>query len=87
MDFHVDFQQTNGFTEVKSFTASLRNKLLILRALLFNVNSVPAVKGSKAGENMQESIDKAGFDSSLWTEEIVLRTKREEEMARNKRAQ
>ena len=87
MDFHVDFQQTNGFTEVKSFTASLKNKLLILRALLFNVNSVPAVKGSKAGENMQESIDKAGFDSSLWTEEIVLRTKREEEMARNKRAQ
>ncbi len=93
MDFHVDYTQENAFTEVKTFSAHLNNRLLDMRILLFNVQSgddftkKKKKNSSETGDNMQKSIDDAGFDSTLWTKDIILRTMREEEIVKERKTQ
>lgn len=92
MDFHVDYTQENGFTEIRTFSARLKNRLLDMRIVLFNVQSGDSFPKKKknspeTGDNMQQSIDEAGFDSTLWTKDIILRTMQEEEIVKERKTQ
>ena len=81
---HVNFRHSNGYTEVADLRSTLRAGDLESSSMAFSVDiqDLPStLKKMKGTENMMDAIDQAGYDSTLWTREIVLRTSTEEQIA------
>lgn len=81
---HVDYRHDHGFTEIAHMSGSLVKDSVRLRHLLFNLGDrkLPFTKSVRVGDNMLESIDQVGCDSTLWqVTDIVKRTNAEERVA------
>ena len=81
---HVDYRHDHGFTEIANMSGIITRDSVKIRQLLYNLGD-KKLKFSKSvhvGENMMHSIDLAGFDSTLWVvNNIVKRTRDEERIA------
>ena len=81
---HVDYRHDHGFTEIANMSGIITRDSVKIRQLLYNLGD-KKLKFSKSvhvGENMMHAIDLAGFDSTLWVvNNIVKRTRDEERIA------
>lgn len=85
LDFHIDYRYDRKFPEVADLSMQAQWGDFQTRTLLFNVNGQKRLKnkkGTHARENMLVSIDKAGYDSTFWANnEVVKRTAEEAAIA------
>ena len=82
LNFHLMYRHDHGFPEVASLSIQAIKDDFMTRTILFNIEDSIHLGGRERGvlarENMLTSIDKAGYDSILWTEnEVVNRTEEE----------
>lgn len=81
---HVDYRHDHGFTEIANMSGVITKDSVRIRQLLYNLGDKKLVfsKSVRVGENMMHAIDQVGFDSTLWTNNnIVKRTQDEERIA------
>jgi len=81
---HVDYRHDHGFTEIANMSGIISKDSVRIRQLLYNLGDKKLTfnKSVRVGENMIQTIDKVGFDSTLWvTNNIVKRTQDEERVA------
>ena len=86
--FHIEYDLEEGFPKVASLGMQANWEKLVMRSLLFNIDRQGGIatkeSGTPVGENMIAAIDQAGFEPALWdNREVVVRTKQEEQIARN----
>ncbi len=85
ISLHVNYTHEQGFTEVADISGTLIAGDMTCRALLFNIagQDLPKPKrNKKKTDNMLANIDQAGYDSTLWNNEIIQRTRQEEKVYR-----
>ena len=85
-DFHIDYSYDRKFTEVADLSVKAQWGDFQTRTLLFNVEGQKrlriARKRGRARDNMLASIAEAGFDSTFWADnEVVKRTATEQAIA------
>ena len=83
-DMHVDYRHDHGFTEIANMSGTIVRDSVKIRQLLYNLGDkkLSLQKSVRVGENMIHAIDQAGFDSTLWAaNNIVKRTQVEERIA------
>ena len=85
-DFHIDYSHDRKFTEVADLLVQARWGDFSTRTLLFNVERQKHLRVRKdkgrAKENMLFSIAEAGYDSTFWANnEVVKRTAEEQAIA------
>ena len=81
---HVDYRHDHGFTEISHMSDIITKDSVKIRQLLYNLGDkkLQFNKSVRVGKNMIHAIDVAGFDSTLWVaNNIVKRTKDEERVA------
>lgn len=81
---HVDYRHDHGFTEIANMSGIITKDSVRIRQLLYNLGDkkLKFNHSVRVGENMIHAIDQAGFDSTLWVvNNIVKRTKDEERVA------
>lgn len=81
---HVDYRHDHGFTEIANMSGTIVRDSVKIRQLLYNLGDkkLSFQKSVRVGENMIHAIDQAGFDSTLWAaNNIVKRTQVEERIA------
>ena len=81
---HMDYRYDHGFSEIANMSGTIIQDQLKLKYLLFNLGEKEmAFKKSKhVGDNMLQTIDELGFDSTLWAmTDIVKRTREEARIA------
>lgn len=81
---HVDYRHDHGFTEIANMSGIITKDSVRIRQLLYNLGDkkLKFNKSVRVGENMIQAIDQAGFDSTLWVvNNIVKRTQDEERVA------
>lgn len=80
-DMHIDYRHDHGFTEIANASGTIVKGQVTLRYLLFNLGDkeVTFRKRMRVGSNMLTTIDRVGYDSTLWSlTDIVKRTSEEE---------
>ncbi|MCR5434264.1 MAG: carboxypeptidase-like regulatory domain-containing protein [Bacteroidaceae bacterium] len=84
--FHMDYDYTDGYAAVSNLSVNGGNEMMKYRILLFNVSDadLPQDNQVSMGSNTLDAVYRVGTDSTLWTKEIILRTKQEEEIARRR---
>lgn len=78
---HVDYRHDHGFTEISNMSDVITKDSVKIRQLLYNLGDkkLQFKNSVRVGKNMIHAIDMAGFDSTLWVaNNIVKRTKEEE---------
>ncbi len=85
-DFHIDYRYEHKFAEVADLLVQARWGDFSTRALLFNVEAQKRLRikknRGKVRENMLASIAEAGYDSTFWANnEVVKRTAEEQAIA------
>ena len=88
-DFHIDYSYDRKFTEVADLMVQASWGDFSTRTLLFNVEGQKRLrvgkKTGKARENMLASIAEAGYDSTFWANnEVVKRTVEEQAIAQGR---
>lgn len=81
---HVDYRHDHGFTEIANMSGIITMDSVKIRQLLYNLGDkkLKFVNSVRVGDNMIRAIDLAGFDSTLWVaNNIVKRTQDEERVA------
>jgi hypothetical protein len=81
---HVDYRYDHGFTEIANMSSTITKDTIKIRQLLYNLGDkkLKFNKSVRVRENMIRAIDQAGFDSTLWVvNNIVKRTQNEERVA------
>ena len=81
---HVDYRHDHGFTEIANLSGTIVRDKVMVRYLLFNLGDKELTfkKSVRVENNMLQTIDKVGFDSTLWDMTgIVKRTQQEERVA------
>lgn len=81
---HVDYRHDHGFTEIANMSGTILRDNVMVRYILFNLGEkeVTFNRTVYSGNDMIETIDKVGFDSTLWAMTgIVKRTQAEERVA------
>ena len=81
---HVDYRHDHGFTEIANMSGIIAKDSVKIRQLLYNLgdNKLKFNNSVRVGDNMIRAIDQAGFDSTLWVvNNIVKRTQDEERVA------
>jgi len=81
---HVDYRHDHGFTEIANMSGIITKDSVRIRQILYNLGDkkLKFKNSVRVGENMIHAIDQAGFDSTLWVvNNIVKRTKDEERVA------
>lgn len=81
---HVDYRHDHGFTEISHMSDIITKDSVKIRQLLYNLGDkkLQFTNSVRVGKNMIHAIDMAGFDSTLWVaNNIVKRTKDEERVA------
>lgn len=81
---HVDYSYDHGFCEIANMSGVMMKDDVKVHHLLFNLGDrkMKFSNSLRVGNNMLQTIDKVGCDSTLWsTTDIVKRTKAEERIA------
>ena len=84
MKVHIEYDHSDGVTEVSHLSILGGNKNMQFRSLAFKVKEREIVmeKGIQMGGNMMDAIEDVGDNSPLWDEyEVVKRTAQEEQIA------
>lgn len=85
LKFHIDYRYDHQYPEVADLSMHAQWGDFQTRTLLFNVSGQKRLRhkrGTSARENMLTSIDKAGYDSTFWANnEVVKRTAEEAAIA------
>ena len=87
LDVHIDYRHDHGYPEVANLSMQASFDNFQTRTMLFNVEGLSFTKkqsrkAAKAKENMIVSIDEAGYDSTFWAEnEVIKRTGEERRIA------
>ncbi len=85
ISLHITYTHKNGFTEVADMSGTLIAGDMTCHSLLLNIAELDIKKPKRSKQktdNLMENIDKAGYDSLLWKNDIVLRTHKEEKVYR-----
>ena len=79
----IIYTHDNGFTEVESVVATMEVGKLKTRSVLYNMRdySLPFDKVHVMKSDLLSAIDGAGYDSTLWSNEVVRRTVEEQQLA------
>ena len=83
-EMHIDYRHDHGFSEIANMSGTIVRDSVKIRQLLYNLGDkkLSFQKSVRVGENMIHAIDQAGFDSTLWAaNNIVKRTQVEERIA------
>lgn len=81
---HVDYRHDHGFTEIANMSGIISKDSIKIRQLLYNLGDkkLKFNNSVRVRDNMIRAIDQAGFDSTLWVvNNIVKRTQDEERVA------
>jgi len=81
---HMDYRHDHGYTEIANMSGTIIQDQLKLKYLLFNLGEkeMTFTKSKHVGDNMLQTIDELGYDSTLWAlTDIVKRTKEEARIA------
>lgn len=81
---HMDYRHDHGFSEIANMSGTIIQDQLTLKYLLFNLGEKEMTfnKAKRVGDNMLQTIDELGYDSTLWAmTDIVKRTKEEARIA------
>ena len=86
LDIHIDYRYDHGYPEVADLSMQATFENFQTRTMLFNVEGMKykkqGHKNAKAKENMIISIAEAGYDSTFWAQnEVIKRTSEEERIA------
>lgn len=85
LDFKINYTHDGSSSEVANMSMQTSFDGYQTRTMVFNVSDMPYMQGHKGiatKENMLETIDVAGYDSTFWANhEIIKRTKEEQEIA------
>ena len=87
LDLHIRYRYDHGFPEVAALSMQASFDNFQTRTMLFNVEGLNLSRkqsrnAAKAKENMIASISEAGYDSTFWAEnEIIKRTEEERRIA------
>ena len=87
LDVRIEYRYDHGYPEVANLSTQASFDNFQTRTMLFNVEGLSYTKkqsrkAAKAKENMIASIDEAGYDSTFWAEnEVIKRTAEEQRIA------
>ncbi|MBQ8052003.1 MAG: hypothetical protein IJ197_10625 [Bacteroidaceae bacterium] len=86
LDFHIDYRHDRKYPEVADLGMQIRFDRFQTRTMVFNVEGQKMAYKKKeraqARENMLASIDEAGYDSTFWANnEVIKRTAEEQRIA------
>lgn len=79
----IIYNHDNGFTEVESAVAFMEVGKLKTRSVLFNMHDYPLPFDNlhQMKSDLISAIDESGYDSTLWSNEVVRRTVEEQQLA------
>ena len=79
----IIYTHDNGFTEVESVVSDMTTGSLKTRSVLYNMRAyaLPFSDLHQMKNDMLSAIDHAGYDSTLWSNEVVKRTVEEQHLA------
>ena len=86
LEFHIDYRNDHKYPEVANLSMTAQWGDFLTRTMLFNVEQQKRLRvkrrKAKARENMLSSIAEAGYDSTFWANnEVIKRTAEEQAIA------
>lgn len=85
VDFHISYDHSQGYTRVVDMASTIKAGDLTCQTILYNIGNhhLKRKRGTKVEENMLRTIDMAGYDSTLWAMDgVVKRTEEERQLAK-----